>query len=49
MHGIAKIYYYKQKELFKWATNIARRYIGTQKHDKIIITSRKEIIDMNIT
>jgi len=28
LHGTAKIYYYKQNELLKWATKIARRYIG---------------------
>lgn len=26
--GIAKIYHHKQYELFKWATKIARRYMG---------------------
>ena len=30
IQGVAKIYYYKQKELFKWATKIARRYVGKE-------------------
>jgi PPOX class probable F420-dependent enzyme len=30
IQGIAKIYYYKQKELFRWATKIARRYMGKE-------------------
>jgi PPOX class probable F420-dependent enzyme len=30
IQGIAKIYYYKQKELFKWAAKIARRYMGRE-------------------
>jgi hypothetical protein len=49
IQGVAKLYYYKQKELFKWATKIARRYMGMKKHGAIIVTSRKEIFDMNIT
>jgi hypothetical protein len=49
IQGVAIIYYYKQKELFKCATKIARRYMGMQKHDAIIVTSRKEIFDMSIT
>lgn len=28
IHGIGKIYHHKQNELFKWATKIARRYVG---------------------
>ena len=28
VYGNAKIYHYKQKELFKWATKIAQRYMG---------------------
>jgi len=28
VYGTAKIYHYKQKELFKWATKIAQRYMG---------------------
>lgn len=30
IQGIAEIYYYKQKELFKWAAKIARRYMGKE-------------------
>lgn len=30
IQGIAKIYYYEQKELFKWAAKIARRYMGKE-------------------
>ena len=30
IHGTAKIYHYKQNELFKWATKIARRYVGRE-------------------
>jgi PPOX class probable F420-dependent enzyme len=28
VYGTAKIHHYKQKELFKWATKIAQRYMG---------------------
>lgn len=28
IHGTAKLYPYKQKEILKWATRIAERYIG---------------------
>ena len=28
IHGTAKLYPYKQKEVLKWATRIAERYIG---------------------
>jgi general stress protein 26 len=28
IHGNAKIYHLKQNELFKWATKIAKRYMG---------------------
>lgn len=28
IHGTAKIYHHKQNKLFKWATKIARRYMG---------------------
>ena len=28
IHGTAKLYPYKQKEILKWATKIAERYIG---------------------
>ena len=28
MHGTAKIYPYKQKEVLEWATIIAERYVG---------------------
>jgi PPOX class probable F420-dependent enzyme len=28
IHGTAKIYPYKQKEVLKWATKIAERYVG---------------------
>jgi hypothetical protein len=28
IHGTAKIYPYKQKEVMKWATRIAERYVG---------------------
>ena len=28
VYGNAKIYHYKQNELFKWATKIAQRYMG---------------------
>jgi PPOX class probable F420-dependent enzyme len=28
IHGTAKLYAYKQKEVLKWATRIAERYIG---------------------
>jgi len=30
IQGIAKIYYYKQKELLKWAAKMARRYMGKE-------------------
>jgi PPOX class probable F420-dependent enzyme len=30
IQGTAKIYYYKQDELFKWATKIAQRYMGKE-------------------
>jgi len=29
--GIAKIYHYKEKEILKWATRIAERYMGKNK------------------
>jgi PPOX class probable F420-dependent enzyme len=28
INGTAKLFHYKQKELLKWATRIARRYVG---------------------
>jgi len=28
IHGTAKLYPYKQKEVLKWATRIAKRYVG---------------------
>jgi PPOX class probable F420-dependent enzyme len=28
IHGTAKVYTYKQKEVLKWATRIAKRYVG---------------------
>jgi PPOX class probable F420-dependent enzyme len=30
IHGTAKLYPYKQKEILKWATRIAERYIGKE-------------------
>jgi PPOX class probable F420-dependent enzyme len=31
IHGIAKIYPYKQKEVLEWSTKIAERYVGKKK------------------
>ena len=31
VYGTAKIYHYKQKKLFQWATKIAQRYVGREK------------------
>ena len=28
IHGTAKLYRYRQKEVLKWATRIAKRYMG---------------------
>jgi PPOX class probable F420-dependent enzyme len=33
IHGTAELYPYKQKEVLKWATRIAKRYMG-KKHSK---------------
>jgi PPOX class probable F420-dependent enzyme len=34
IHGTAKLYPYKQKEVLKWATRIAKRYVG-EKDSKV--------------
>ena len=42
IHGTAKIYHYKQSELFKWATKIARRYMGRENAE---VYGRRNSID----